>query len=91
MVYTLNQYQKKFHPTKSTQTVRRMIKSRLMPSHHQPITIGLVNVLSDFEFKELYCQIAIEFNLGVRTHERAAEFCIRYNLCMNTFCKIVGI
>jgi hypothetical protein len=34
MIYTLKQYQLKFHPTKSLRTVQRMVKSGLMPSNH---------------------------------------------------------
>ena len=37
MIYTLKQYTEKFHPTKAVWTVRRMIKSGLMPENHNVV------------------------------------------------------
>ena len=37
MIYTVNTYQKEFHPKKSVRTVHRLIKSGLLPSGHTRI------------------------------------------------------
>lgn len=93
MIHDVISYQKKYHPTKCERTVRRMIKSELLPSTHIVIHIGshyLVNVLT---YKnELYIEKAIEFNsLGNKCCLTAKKMCETHSLDYELFCKIVGV
>lgn len=95
MVYTTENYQKTFHPNKSVRTVRRMIKSKLLPSNHILIECSkdyLVNVMTTTEKSELYLEKAIEFNKRKsRNIHDAVAFCILNDLDVQLFIKIVGV
>lgn len=95
MIYTTENYQKTFHPNKSVRTVRRMIKSKLLPSNHILIECSkdyLVNVMTTTEKSELYLEKAIEFNKRKsRNIHDAVAFCILNDLDVQLFVKIVGV
>ena len=80
MIYTTENYQKTFHPNKSVRTVRRMIKSKLLPSNHILIECSkdyLVNVMSTSEKAEFYLEKLLLFNRRKsRTIQDCAAFCV---------------
>ena len=95
MIYTTENYQKTFHPNKSIRTVRRMIKSKLLPSNHILVECSkdyLVNVMTTTEKSELYLEKSIEFNKRKsRNIHDAVAFCILNDLDVQLFVKIVGV
>ena len=99
MIYRLKQYQQRYYPEKSIRTVLRMIRNGKFYNENQKLINDdgydiLIQEVSFQELSSMYCDAAIEFNSAPRAsrnHERAASICIKYDLSMKHFCKIVGL
>jgi len=95
MIYTVTTYSTTFHPSKSERTVRRMIKSKLLPENHIISNIGshlFINVMTITEKAEYYLEKAIEYNLNKnKCISSVVKFCIENDLSVKLFCKIVGV
>lgn len=96
MIYNLESYSTEYHPEKSQRTVRRMIKSGLLPSNHRVIGNTskqfVIHVMSTTDKAELYLEKAIEFHKrkSKNIHD-AVAFCIMNDLDVQLFVKIVGV
>lgn len=96
MILPLTKYAENYHPTKSLRTVRRMVKSGLLPVNHvrlsgfdNPI---MINILDDEGIKLHYYPFVVDYILTKYISiQSAAKFCCENNLNMNAFCKLAKL
>lgn len=56
MIYTVEEYRQRFHPTKSAKSVIRLIKSNMIPTCHQCRKLGncyVINVITFSEYQKV--------------------------------------
>lgn len=96
MLLSLTDYSAKYHPTKSTRTVRRMVKSGLLPINHiqvqgfdNPI---IIQILDDDGVQLHYYPFVVDYILTKYiSMQSAAKFCCENNLNMSVFCKLAKL
>jgi len=100
MVYTIEQYRKKFYPNKSYVTVFRYVVNKMIPSYHIATKNGhdwVIDVRTAHESAELYCEACFEFHERKKNRHRkeyveiCAELSVEYNISITKLTKILGV